>query len=104
MIILKIFTLIDTATMTVTLLKAAWPPQALIACGTEGGMERVLACSYDWTTGVLYKESVLRLPGTVLESMHKLPRIRLGLKKTLESVDIAPKPESQPVEHRRQRV
>ena len=101
MIILKIFTLIDTATMTVTLLKAAWPPQALIACGTEGGMERVLACSYDWTTGVLYKESVLRLPGTVLESMHKLPRIRLGLKKTLESVDIAPKPESQPVEHRR---
>lgn len=82
--------------MTVTLVKAAWPPQALIACGTEGGMERVLFCSYDWTTGVLYRESVIRLPGKVLESMHRLPGIRLGLKRTLKSADIAPLPPQNP--------
>ena len=72
--------------MTVSLIISAWPPQALVACGTEGGMERVLVCSYDWTTGVMYKESVLRFPGKVLESMHTLPGIRLGLKRTMESV------------------
>jgi hypothetical protein len=85
----KIFTLIDTVTMTATLLTAAWPPQALIACGTEGGMERVLACSYDWTTGVFYRESVLRIPGKMFAQMHRLPTIRLGLKRTLASADVA---------------
>jgi len=49
-------------------------------------MERVLACSYDWTTGVMYKESVLRFPGKILESMHSLPGIRLGLKRTFDSI------------------
>lgn len=91
----KIFTLVDTVTMTVTLLTAAWPPQALIACGTEGGMERVLACSYDWTTGVFYRESVLRFPGKVLDHMHRLPKIRLGLKRSLASADIARRPRPQ---------
>jgi hypothetical protein len=76
--------------MTATLLYAAWPPQALVACAVEGGMERVLACSYDWTTAVLYKESVLRFPGVVLEQMHRLPGIRLGFRRTLESADITP--------------
>ena len=88
----KIFTLVDTVTMTVTLLTAAWPPQALIACGTEGGMERVLACSYDWTTGVFYRESVLRFPGKVLDHMHRLPKIRLGLKRSLAPAEIARRP------------
>ncbi|KAK3357251.1 hypothetical protein B0T25DRAFT_151727 [Lasiosphaeria hispida] len=78
----KIFTLIDTVTMTATIFTAAWPPQALIACGTEGGIERVLVCSYDWTTGTLFKEAVLRFPGKILESMHRLPSIRLGLRRT----------------------
>lgn len=49
-------------------------------------MERVLVCSYDWTTGVMYKESVLRFPGKILESMHSLPGIRLGLKRALDSL------------------
>jgi hypothetical protein len=78
--------------MTVTLLQAAWPPQALIACASEGGMERVLACSYDWTTNVLHKECVLRFPNGALEYMHRLPGIRLGLKKTLKPTDVVRRP------------
>ncbi|KIW17844.1 hypothetical protein PV08_05039 [Exophiala spinifera] len=77
----KIFSLIDTVTMTVTVFRAAWPPQALIACGTEGGMERVLVCSYDWTSGVFFKEAVLKFPGKILDSMHRLPTIRLGFQR-----------------------
>jgi hypothetical protein len=56
----KIFALIGTVTLIVTIFKAAWPPQALIACGTEGGMEHVLTCSYDWTLGILYRDAIAR--------------------------------------------
>jgi len=77
----QIFSLIDTVTMTVTVFRAAWPPQALIACGSEGGMERVLVCSYDWTSGVFFKEAVLKFPGRILDSMHRLPAIRLGFQR-----------------------
>ena len=74
--------------MTVTLIQARWPPQALIACGTEGGMERVLACSYDWTTSIFYKESVLRMPPKVLEFMHQLGRVRLGLNRAINANEV----------------
>ncbi|KAJ2900045.1 hypothetical protein MKZ38_002663 [Zalerion maritima] len=83
----QVYTLVDTATMTVTIFRALWPPQVLVACGTEGGLERILACSYDWTTGTFYREAVLRFPGKVLEHMHRLPGIRLGLRRVYREGD-----------------
>ena len=56
----KIFTLVDTYTMTVTLFSAVKPPVAVLVCG-EGGMQRALLCSYEWTNGTFYKETVLRM-------------------------------------------
>ncbi|KAL8966192.1 MAG: hypothetical protein Q9183_003482, partial [Haloplaca sp. 2 TL-2023] len=38
----RIFTLVDTYTMTVTLFSAVKPPVAVIVCGEEGGMQRAL--------------------------------------------------------------
>lgn len=76
----RIFTLIDTNTMTVTLFAAKKPPIAVLLCGAEGGMQRAIACSYDWSTKTCYRETVLRMESTVLEKMSRVSRFRLGIK------------------------
>jgi hypothetical protein len=78
---LKLFTLVDTNTSTVTLFKAVRPPVAMVLCGSEGGMQRALLCSYDWKTQTLYRESVLRVETLVLERMSRVDRFRLGLER-----------------------
>lgn len=85
---MKIFTIVDTLSMTVTLFKAVRPPAALIITGSEGGMKRALACSFDITSGTFYRETVLRLPSQCAEAMHYLPRIRLGLKRPFLPGDV----------------
>ena len=47
--------------MTVTLFEAVPPPVTVVSCGEEGGMQQALLCSQDWTTGTLYRETVLRM-------------------------------------------
>lgn len=80
----RIFTLVDTYTLTVTLFEAVRPPTAVVLCGREGGMQRALLCSYDWSTQTLYRESVMRMETVVLEQMERVRRLRLGLnRKTL---------------------
>ena len=41
----KVFTLVDTYAMTVTLFEAVRSPVAVVLCGEEGGMQRALLCS-----------------------------------------------------------
>ena len=77
----KIFTLVDTYTMTVTMFAAVRPPVAVVLCGQEGGMQRALLCSYEHTTQTLYRETVLRMETPVLEVMSRLGRFRIGLNK-----------------------
>lgn len=77
----KIFTLVDTHTMTVTMFAAVRPPVAVVLCGQEGGMQRALLCSYEHTTQTLYRETVLRMETPVLEVMSRLGRFRIGLNK-----------------------
>lgn len=77
----RIFTLVDTYTLTVTLFSAVRPPVAVVLCGAEGGMQRALLCSYDWSTQTMYRESVLRMETLVLEQMARVGRLRLGLRR-----------------------
>ena len=77
----RIFTLVDTYTLTVTLFSAVRPPVAVVLCGGEGGMQRALLCSYDWSTQTLFRESVLRMETIVLEQMARVGRVRLGLRR-----------------------
>ena len=77
----RIFTLVDTNTLTVTLFSAVRPPIAVVLCGEEGGMQRALLCSYDWSTQTLCRESVLRMETLVLERMMRVGRLRLGLRR-----------------------
>jgi len=78
---MKIFTLVDTYSKTVTLFEAKRPPTVLLIGGSEGGMKRALACSYDAINGTLYRETVLRLRSDVAAQMPDVPRIRLGLRR-----------------------
>ena len=75
----KIFTLVDRYTMTVTMFAAVKPPVAVLACGEEGGMQRALLCSYDWTNTTMYRETVLRMETPAYWRMSPIRRVRLGL-------------------------
>ena len=77
----RIFTLVDTYTLTVTMFTAVRPPTAVVLCGEEGGMQRALLCSYDWSSQTWYRESVLRMETPVLEKFIRVGRLRLGLKR-----------------------
>ena len=85
----KVFTLVDTYTMTVTMFEAERPPVVALLCGSEGGMQRAVLCSYDWTTQTLYRESVLRMETRVLEKMSRVGKLRFGLKRTVRDTLVA---------------
>ncbi|KAH7346973.1 hypothetical protein BKA66DRAFT_576536 [Pyrenochaeta sp. MPI-SDFR-AT-0127] len=73
----KLFTLVDTGTMTVTLFMARRPPTVVLCCGQEGGMQRALLCSLDWTTSILYRETVVRMETSVIDRMNRIGRVQL---------------------------
>jgi hypothetical protein len=76
-----LFTLIDTYSLTATCFYAQRPPVAVIVCGQEGGMQRALLCSYDWTRQTFAKETVLRVKTLVLDRMLRVDRFRFALKR-----------------------
>lgn len=82
----RIFTLINTYTMEVTLFEAVRPPTCLFLCAVEGGMQRAIGCSYDYTTQTFYRETVVRMDTTVLDRMGRVPRFRIGIRKPEVSV------------------
>jgi hypothetical protein len=73
----KLFTLIDTGSMTVTLFMARRPPTVVLVCGEESGMQRALLCSFDCTTGILHRETVIRMETTVLDCMKRVGHVQL---------------------------
>jgi hypothetical protein len=113
----RVFTLVDTNTMyvstyllpslsspspfrsiltqprTVTLFEATRPPAVALLCGSEGGMQRAILCSYDWPTQTLYRETVLRMETRVLEKMSRVARVSFGLRRHVKG-----KPETWPSE------
>ncbi|KAF2183969.1 hypothetical protein K469DRAFT_739696 [Zopfia rhizophila CBS 207.26] len=82
----RIFTIVDTGTMTATLIQAARPPICFLLAGAEGGMQRAIGCSYDWTTGTLYRETVIRLGTPVLDMMNRVPKVKIGFKRSMHPV------------------
>jgi hypothetical protein len=75
----RLFTLVDTYSMTVTLFRATRPPVAVIICGSEGGMQRAVLCSYEWRTQTFCRETVLRMKTMVVEKMFRVDRFQFSL-------------------------
>jgi hypothetical protein len=67
--------------MTATLFLAARPPVCFLLAGSEGGMQRAIGCSYDWTTATLYRETVLRMETPIFDSMFPVGRVKIGFKR-----------------------
>ncbi|SCV30001.1 uncharacterized protein FFB14_02831 [Fusarium fujikuroi] len=78
---MRIFTLVDTYNMELTLFEAVRPPVTLMFCASEGGMQRAIGCSYEWETQTMYRETVLRMPITALNRMDRVPRFRMGIQR-----------------------
>jgi hypothetical protein len=85
----KVFTLVNTFNMTVILFSAERPPIGLIIGGSEGGIKRAIAYSLDLAIGVLYRETVFRIPTRYANRIDALGRIRLGLRRPFLESDIA---------------
>ena len=83
---LKVFTLVDTATMTVTMFRAVRPPVAMLVCGAEGGMQRTVMASYDWKNQTLYREAVIRMETPSLRLLTRMNRFRFGFKREVDEV------------------
>ncbi|KAH8712194.1 hypothetical protein GQ44DRAFT_830056 [Phaeosphaeriaceae sp. PMI808] len=77
----RIFTLVDTGSMTVTLFLAERPPVCFLMAGSEGGMKRIIGCSYDWSTATFYRETVLRIETRFEDCMSRISRVKIGFKR-----------------------
>jgi hypothetical protein len=79
----RLFTLVDTYTMTATRFRAERPPVTVLICGREGGMQRAILCSYDWKTNTFCRETVLRMKTLILEKMFRVDRFRFALSRDM---------------------
>ncbi|KAI3331628.1 hypothetical protein HD806DRAFT_518610 [Xylariaceae sp. AK1471] len=75
----RVFTIVDTYSMTATLIRAVHPPTAALVCGQEGGMRRALLCSYDYHTQTFHRETVIRMPTKVLDRMDRVDKFRFSM-------------------------
>ncbi|KAI1813821.1 hypothetical protein GGS20DRAFT_453363 [Poronia punctata] len=75
----RIFTIVDTYTMTASLIRAVHPPTTALICGQEGGMQRTLLCSYDYRTQTFHRETVMRMTTMVLNRMERIDKFRFSM-------------------------
>jgi hypothetical protein len=72
--------------MTATLFLAERPPVCFLMAGSEGGMKRIIGCSYDWTTATFYRETVLRMETGFQDSMKRINRVKIGFNRSQHPV------------------
>jgi hypothetical protein len=80
---LKVFTLVDTFAMAVTMFLAERPPVAVLLCGAEGGMQRAVLCSFQSSTQTLCREAVLRMETRTRGRMSLIGRLRFSFKRSM---------------------
>lgn len=87
---LKVFTLVDTFAMTVTMFLAERPPVAVLLCGVEGGMQRAVLCSFQSSTQTFCREAVLRMETRTRERMSLIGRLRFSFKRSMVAQEGSP--------------
>ncbi|KAI0964796.1 hypothetical protein F4678DRAFT_454804 [Xylaria arbuscula] len=66
----RLFTLVDTGSLTVSIFSAERPPTVALLCGHEGGMLRAVLCSWQFENNCLFKETVIRMPTSVSDAAN----------------------------------
>jgi hypothetical protein len=87
----RLFTLIDTGDLTVSIIQAVNPPTVALICGREGGMLRALLCHWDFVSNTLYRETVMRMSSECLN----MAKTKSWLKISLRGSVVDRKPEGQ---------
>jgi hypothetical protein len=75
----KLFTLVDTGSLTVCVFSAKRPPTAALLAGREGGMLRAVLCSWRFGNDCLVKESVVRMSSDVFEAASAKSWLKFSL-------------------------
>ena len=73
-----LYTLIDTVSATIYYFRAARPPTVCLYTGRESGMGRFVLCSERCTVNELHKETVIRMPWYISQSMRACDWVALG--------------------------
>ena len=63
----RLFTLVDTGNLSVSVFSARRPPTTAVICGSEGGMLRAVLCSWRFANDCLYRETVARMQSATWE-------------------------------------
>jgi len=82
----RVFTLVDTGDMTATLFQAERPPVCFFMAGSEGGMKRIIGCSYAWETSTFYRETVLRIGTEFEDKFSRIGRVKIGFQRVQKPV------------------
>ena len=75
----RLFTLVDTGNLTVSIFQAKRPPTVALICGAEGGMLRAVLCSWRFANDCHYKETVIRVPSNTWEQTRSVGWLKFCL-------------------------
>lgn len=75
----RLFTIVDTGDLTVTVIAAQRPPVVALIAGREGGMLRSLLCSWRFETNCLYRECVIRMRSSLEEQATPNDWLKISL-------------------------
>jgi hypothetical protein len=73
-----VYTLVDTVANQVYYFTAARPPTVCLYLGREGGLGRFALCSESCNLNELHKETVLRMPSYIANSMRFCDWLAVG--------------------------
>ena len=75
----RLYTLVDTGSLTVSIFSAVRPPSVALIAGREGGMLRTVLCHYERSDNCLYKETVVRMDSMTLNQAKTLSWIKVSM-------------------------
>lgn len=85
------FTIIDTLSCTATSFRAKQAPTIAFVGAHQGGMLRMILCSYDTAAGAFVRETIVRMESAVLPRMPLLDRFRFAIAPAPRIEDLPPR-------------
>ncbi|KAL5337360.1 hypothetical protein BJX70DRAFT_249511 [Aspergillus crustosus] len=75
----RLFTIVDTGDLSVSVIAAERPPVVALICGREGGMLRAVLCSWRFESNTLYRETVMRMRSSLEEVSRPNDWLKISL-------------------------
>ncbi|KAL4871030.1 hypothetical protein BDV12DRAFT_194942 [Aspergillus spectabilis] len=75
----RLFTIVDTGRLSVSVIAAERPLVVALICGREGGMLRALLCSWQFESNTLYRETMMRMRSSLEEISRPNDWLKISL-------------------------